>query len=185
MKNMTLAAAVLLAAIAIPAAADQKVIAEKSSIRFVSKQMGVDVEGRFRKFDGKVSFDAARPEATKAEFEVDLASIDFNNVDTENEAKHLNWFNTAYFPTAKFAATSVKSTGPGKYEATGKLSMKGVTDQVTAPFTFKESGGLQTLEGSFIVKRLVFKIGEGQWADTDTVADNVQVRFKFVLPSGK
>ena len=33
------------------------------------------------------------------------------------------------------------------------------------------------------MKRLQFKIGEGPWADTDTVADEVLVRFRFVLPA--
>jgi hypothetical protein len=42
---------------------------------------------------------------------------------------------------------------------------------------------MRTVEGHFTLKRLQFKIGEGAWSDTDTVADEVLVRFKFVLPS--
>jgi polyisoprenoid-binding protein YceI len=38
------------------------------------------------------------------------------------------------------------------------------------------------VEGSFTLKRLAFNIGEGVWKDTDTVADDVIVRFKFALP---
>jgi polyisoprenoid-binding protein YceI len=174
-----------LAAIALPASAQQKVVADKSYIRFVSKQMNVPVEGRFRKFDASVSFDAKKPEATKAEFEVELGSIDMGSPEGETEAKRKPWFNVDAFPKARFAATSVKSTGPGKFEAAGKLTIKGITQDIVAPFTLVESGGMQTVEGGFILKRLPFKIGEGPWADTETVADDVQVRFRFVLPSGK
>ena len=181
----TLAAAVLLAAIAFPAAAQQKVVADKSFIRFVSKQMSVPVEGRFRRFDASVSFDPKKPEATKAEFEVDLGSIDMNSTEGETEAKRKPWFNVEAFPKAKFVATSVKASGPGKFEAAGKLTIKGITQDIVAPFTLAEAGGMQTVEGGFTMKRLPFKIGEGPWADTDTVADDVQVKFKFVLPSGK
>ena len=177
--------ALSLAAIAFPSAAQQKVVADKSYIRFVSRQMNVPVEGRFRKFDANVSFDAKKPEATRAEFEVELGSIDMGSPEGETEAKRKPWFNVDAFPNARFVANSVKSTGPGKFEAAGRLTIKGITQDIVAPFTLAEAGGMQTVEGGFILKRLPFKIGEGPWADTETVADDVQVRFKFVLPSGK
>jgi hypothetical protein len=31
------------------------------------------------------------------------------------------------------------------------------------------------------IKRLAFKIGENEWADTSMVADDVQVKFKLAL----
>ena len=174
--------AALLAAPAL-AQAPQKVSLDKSQIRFGFKQMNVPVEGRFRKFDASVSFDPKKPEATKAEFEVELGSIDLGNADGETEAKRKAWLSVDAFPKAKFTAASVKAVGPGRYEAAGPLTIKGTTQNVTAPFTFAEAGGLRTVEGSFGLKRLPFRIGEGPWADTDTVADEVIVRFKFVMPS--
>jgi polyisoprenoid-binding protein YceI len=167
------------------AQAPQKVVAEKSHIRFAFKQMNVPVEGRFRKFDATVSFDPKKPEATKAEFEVDLASIDLGNAEGETEARRKPWLNVEAFPRAKFVATAVKATGPGRYEATGPLTIKGVSLNVAAPFTLVDAGGMRTVEGQFPLKRLQFKIGEGPWADTETVADEVTVRFKFVIPSTK
>jgi len=160
----------------------QKVDAAKSSIRFVTKQMNVPVEGRFKKFDATVAFDPAKPDATKAEFEVDLASIDLGNAEGETEAKRKLWLNTDAFPKAKFVASAVKQTAPGKYEATGALTIKGTTQNVVAPFTLVDAPGTRTVEGQFPMKRLQYKIGEGQWSDTDTVADEVLVRFRFVLP---
>ncbi|MEO5693383.1 MAG: YceI family protein [Usitatibacter sp.] len=177
----SVAAAALM--LAFPATAQQKVIADKSTIRFITKQMNVPVEGRFRKFDATVAFDPARPEATKAEFEVDLGSIDLGSPEGETEARRKPWLNIEAFPKAKFVASSVKSLGGGKFEATGELSIKGTSQKVVAPFTLAEAGGLRTVEGQFTLRRLTFKIGEGAWSDTDTVADEVLVRFKFSLPS--
>ena len=37
------------------------------------------------------------------------------------------------------------------------------------------------VEGTFSVKRLQYNIGEGAWKDTDTVADDVQIKYKIVL----
>ena len=182
-----LAVAALAAALALPALAQapQKVVAEKSQIRFAFKQMNVPVEGRFRKFDASVAFDPKKPEATKAEFEVDLGSIDLGNPEGETEAKRKAWLNIDAFPKANFVTSSVKATGPGKYEATGLLTIKGASLNITAPFTLVDAGGMRTVEGQFALKRLQFKIGEGPWSDTETVADEVTVRFKFVIPSTK
>ena len=185
--NSRVAATVLAIALALPclAQAPQKIAADKSEIRFAFKQMNVPVEGRFRKFDATVAFDPKKPEATRAEFEVELGSIDLGNAEGETEAKRKPWLNIEAFPKAKFVASAVKATGPGKYEASGPLTIKGATQNITAPFTLVDAGGMRTVEGQFALKRLQFKIGDGPWADTDTVADEVRVRFRFVMPTTK
>ena len=160
----------------------QKVIADKSTIRFVMKQMNVPVEGAFRKFDASVAFDPAKPAATRAEFDVDLGSIDLGTAEGETEAKGKAWLDVQAFPHAKFVAASVKQTAPGKFEATGPLTIKGVTQTIVAPFTLAEAAGIRAVEGQFTLKRLPFRIGEGVWADTDTVANDIVVRFRFAIP---
>jgi polyisoprenoid-binding protein YceI len=182
MISRTCIALVLAASLAAMAQAPRKIDAAKSSIRFVTKQMNVPVEGQFRKFDASVAFDPAKPEATRAEFEVDLGSIDLGNAEGETEAKRKLWFNVEAFPKAKFVASSVKQLAPGKYEAAGALTIKGTTRNIVVPFTLADAAGTRTVEGQFALKRLQYKIGEAQWSDTDTVADEVLVRFRFVLP---
>ncbi|MEO7812322.1 MAG: YceI family protein [Usitatibacter sp.] len=184
---MRLFACALAIAMAFPANAQapQKVVAAKSSIRFVTRQMNVPVEGQFKRFDATVAFDPAKPEATRAEFEVDLGSIDMNSTEGEIEARRKPWLNVDAFPKARFVAVSVKQLAPGHYEASGALTIKGVSQNVVAPFTFAEAAGLRTVEGQFPLRRLQFRIGEGPWSDTDTVADEVLVRFRFALPANR
>jgi len=171
-------------AVAMPAGAQvpRKIDRAKSFIRFVTKQMNVPVEGQFKRFDATVAFDPAKPEATKAEFEVDLGSIDLGNEEGETEAKRKVWLNVEAFPKARFVAESVKQAAPGKFVATGPLTIKGISQPVSAPFSLADAAGVRTVEGQFTMKRLPFRIGEGPWADTDTVADDVLVRFRFTLP---
>ncbi len=157
----------------------------KSEITFVSKQMNVPVQGRFKKFTAQIDFDPKKLASAKADIEVDLGSIDTGSADADAEVSKKTWFNTNAFPTAKFASGSVTQAGPDKYEARGKLSMKGIGQDIAAPFTVKRSGDLVTYEGGFILKRLQFKIGEGAWSDTDTVADEVQVKFRIVTTGNK
>lgn len=186
---MRIFATTLLAAL-LPLAASAQTPAtvqlDKSFIRFVSKQMNVPVEGRFKKFTANLSYDAKKPEASKAEFEVELGSVDLGSPEAETEVKRKTWFNTDAFPKAKFVSTSVKSLGGDRIEVTGPLTIKGASINITTVATVKtDASGVSVAEGKFPLKRLAYKIGEGQWADTDTVADEVEVRYRFTFSTKK
>ena len=184
MKRLILSFAALLPLAA--AAAELNVVqTDKSQISFVSKQMGVPVEGRFGKFAARIAFDPAKPEAGRAQIDIDLASLDAGSAEANDEAKGKGWFNTREFPQARFVSTGVKPLGGGRYEARGQMTIKGKTRDVVAPFSFKADGNAGVLEGSIPVMRLQFGIGEGVWSDTGTVADEVQVKFRFVVAAGK
>jgi polyisoprenoid-binding protein YceI len=158
------------------------VLVDKSEIRFVSKQMGVNFEGRFKKWKADVVFRPNNLAASKAEFDIDLSSIDLASEDSESEAKGSVWFNSAKFPTARFVSTSIKSLGGDKYDIAGRLSMKGITKDTVVPIVLKkDASGDRIAEGTFTVKRLDYKIGEGLWGDTDTVANEVVVRVRMSL----
>ena len=185
MKPANIFAALLLASACCGTAVAAGVDYAKSEITFVSKQMNVPVQGRFKKFTVQVVFDEKNLPASKAEIEVDLGSIDTGSADADAEVGKKAWFNTSAFPKAKFTSSAVTSPGAGKYEARGKLSIKGIGKDIVAPFTVKRAGDVATYEGGFTLKRLQFTIGEGPWSDTDTVADDVQVKFRIVTTGNK
>ena len=166
---------------ALPALAQQKLVAAQSEIVFVSRQMGVPVEGRFNKFDAQISFDPAKPEAGKLAFTVDTGSATFGAPESDAEMPKATWFNVARFPQASFQSSAVKGLGAGKLEVRGKLAIKGNVHDVVVPVVLVQSGPNTTATGAFVIKRLAFKIGENEWADTSMVADDVQVKFKITL----
>ena len=154
---------------------------EKSRVAFVSKQMGVPVEGGFGKFAAQIAFDPAKPEAGRAQIDLDIASIDAGSAEANDEVKSKAWFDTRQFPRASFVSTGVKPLGGGRYEARGKMTIKGKMRDVVAPFSFKADGNAAVFEGVIPVMRLQFGVGEGLWSDTGTVADEVQVKFRFAV----
>ena len=175
---LLLAAATLAAGNAL---AQQRLLPAQSEIAFVSKQMGVPVEGHFKKFDAQIGFNPAKPEASKIAFTVDTGSASLGVPETDAELPKAVWFNVPKFPQASFQSTAVKRLAPGKFEVAGKLTIKGNSQDVLVPVTLTQAGGTTTATGAFVIKRLVFKIGEGEWADTSMVADDVQVKFKLAL----
>jgi polyisoprenoid-binding protein YceI len=164
-----------------PAWAQQKLVPGQSEIAFVSKQMGVPVEGKFTKFDAQLAFDPAKPASSSVAFTVDTGSATLGVKETDAELPKPTWFNVPKFPQATFRSTAIKAVGAGKYEVAGKLSIKGAAQDVVVPVTLAQSGALTTATGAFAIKRLAFKIGENEWADTSMVADEVQVKFKLAL----
>ena len=161
--------------------AEQKLVPAQSEIVFVSKQMGVPVEGRFKKFDAQLTFDPVKPEASKIAFTVDVASASLGVPETDAELPKATWFNTSKFPQATFQSTAVRGLGGGKFEVSGTLGIKGATRSVVVPVVVTQAGATTSATGTFSLKRLAFQIGQNEWADTSMVADDVQVKFKFAL----
>ena len=183
MRKSTLSTALALAALftALPMQAQQKLVPAQSEMAFLTRQMGVPVDGKFRQFDAQIAFDPKQVPASKISFTIDLGSATIGTAETEAELLKPDWFDTRKFPKATFTSTLVKQVAPGKLEVAGTLSIKGNSQPVTVPVLLAQSGTFTTATGSFTLKRLDFKIGDGDWKDTSVVANEVQVRFKLTL----
>ena len=183
MNARTLAAfaIALLAVAAAPAFAQQKLVPAQSEIAFTSKQMGVPVDGRFKSFTAQVAFDPRKPDAAKIALSIDLGSASLGAPETEAELARPDWFSSKLFPQATFQSSAVKAAGPGKFEVAGKLTIKGASRDVVVPVALAQASGNTTASGVFVIKRLDFKIGDGDWNDPALVANDVQVKFKLTL----
>jgi polyisoprenoid-binding protein YceI len=168
---------------AAPSMADSpaKLLAAQSEVTFVTKQMGVPVDGRFKKFDAQINLDPKKPETGSVAFSIDTGSATLGVPESDAEMPKANWFNVAKFPQATFKSTAVKGLGNGKFEVAGKLDIKGNTRDVVVPVQITQAGANSTVTGSFVLKRLDFKIGEAEWADTTVVANDVTVKFKLAV----
>ena len=163
------------------AQAPAKLLPAQSEIAFVSKQMGVPVEGVFKKFDARIELDPKKPEAGNVSFSVDTGSASLGIAQTDAELPKPEWFNTPKFPQASFQSGAIKGLGGGRFEVTGKLTIKGNVRDIVVPVSVVQIAGTSMASGAFTIKRLEFRIGEGDWGDTSIVANEVQVRFNLAL----
>ncbi|WP_422010380.1 YceI family protein [Roseateles sp.] len=150
---------------------------DKSELVFGFKQMGVPVEGRFKKFDAQLDFDPKKPETGKIAFTVDLGSVSLGDPSYDKELAGAPWFDTKRNGKATFVSSGIKATGAGKYDVAGKLTIKGATRDIVVPITLANG----VAAGAVPIKRLDFKIGDGDWADTSVVANDVTVKFKLAF----
>jgi polyisoprenoid-binding protein YceI len=167
-------------AITILHAAPLQVDLSKSTVSATFKQMNVPVDANFKKFTAIIDFDANKLEAAKASIDIHIPSFDLGDPDYNHEVQKKEWFNGAQFPKASFVSSKIKSISAGKFEASGKLTIKGKTVEVAFPLTLKKEGLAQIFEGSLPIRRLTYSIGEGEWKDTSIVADEVIIKFRIV-----
>ena len=51
---------------------------------------------------------------------------------------------------------------------------------MTFPLSVKKDGASTVFDGSLPIKRLTYNIGDGEWKDTSTVADEVVIKFHVI-----
>jgi len=141
----------------------------------------VPVEGKFGSFSAQIALDPKKPETGSVAFRIDTGSARFGSAELDAEVPKPTWLSVARFPQASFQSSAIKAAGPGKFEVAGKLTIKGSVRDLVVPVQVAQAAGNSTASGSFTIKRLDFKVGEAEWADTSMLANDVQVRFKLVL----
>lgn len=158
-----------------------QVLPNESTITFGYRQMNVPLDGKFNKFTAQVAFDPAQLAKAQAKIDIDVASIDAGYAEANDEVSGKLWFNAKQFPTASFVSSGIKALGADRYLASGKLTIKGKTLDISTPVTFKVQGTQGMFDGTFAIKRLDYAIGEGEWADVSTVANEIQIKFHIVV----
>jgi len=173
--------ALLLFASTVQAVEYQQFQVNQSALNFAYKQMGVNMQGKFKQFSAQMAFDPAKPVNARAHFEVNLASIATGSTDADEEVAGKLWFDAKTYPLASFTSTSVKALGANRYQVSGKLTIKGKTLDISTPVTIQTDGKRAIFDGSFNIKRLSYGIGTGEWADLSTVADDIQIVFHLIV----
>ena len=159
----------------------QTVNSAASELVFVTRQMGVPVEGRFQRWSAQVALDPRKPEAGQVVLRIQTDSVAFAAPEVTAEAQRTVWLDTARFPQAEFRSIGIRTAGGGRYEMAGRLTLKGESHDMVVPMTFTQDGARGTASGHFVVKRSDYRIGEGEWTDASLVAHEVQVRFRIAL----
>jgi polyisoprenoid-binding protein YceI len=170
---------------AIPAHAENWVIdGEQSSLTFDGTQMGAGFIGRLTDFDGEIVFDPANPAAGHALIKIKMASTGTGSDDRDAYIGKKEWFDSESFPESVYKIDSFEKKTENQYIAHGQLTLKGVTLPVDLPFTLtittdQTGNKVANVEGEATLKRLDFGIGTGEWADTQTVGNEVIVRVSL------
>lgn len=151
-----------------------------SRLDFVGTQAGAEFKGTFHKFTAKVNLAPQALADAHIDVQIDLNSIDTKDNDRDTTMRGPDIFDVAHFPTAHYVTHGITKTADG-YDATGSLTLHGVTKDVPIHFQFTATPPSAKLEGTATLKRLEFGVGQHDWKSTEWIADVVKVSFSLAL----
>ncbi|HLO41453.1 MAG TPA: YceI family protein, partial [Phycisphaerales bacterium] len=115
--------------------------------------------GRFNKFSGTYNI----AEGGSLDITVQAGSVDSGNSKRDEHLQGSDFFSAKEFPEITFKSSSLKKSGENTFEATGQLTFRGVTKDVTVAIEktgegpgMGGKGKLQGFEAKFKINRSEF-----------------------------
>jgi polyisoprenoid-binding protein YceI len=152
---------------------DLKPVDSNEAVNFTIKNFGINTNGGFKGLKGTIKWDAVNPAAS-----VFNVTVDANTISTGIEMRDEHLKKDEYFNTEKYPVISFISTAVSAGNLTGNLTIKGITKQVSFPFTAKPSNGGYLFEGAFNINRKDYDIGGSSVSLSNNVTVNLKVQAK-------
>jgi polyisoprenoid-binding protein YceI len=180
-QSFSLAALSLVLSIAV-AATQWTMQPQHSALGFTGLQSGIPFDGVFKQFTADVKFDPQDLPGSRFDVTIDMTSIESGNPDRDDAIKSADLFDVKQWPSSRYVAeTFAAAEGSGKFTAIGTLTLRNVTRKVPIEFSFEGGNDGAWLKGVATIKRLDFGVGQGEWQDTSSVANEVVVHFNLLL----
>jgi polyisoprenoid-binding protein YceI len=155
-----------------------------SQLTFHPRLAGGEFAGRFERYEATIRFDAADLAHSSLLVVVDLLSARTGDTDRDTALQGSDFFQTTRWPKGTYTSTGIKSLGGGRYEATGKLTLRDVNRDVRVQFRFDppaRPGSAAHMVGRSVIRRLEFGVGQGDWRGTEWLDDAVRLEFDLAL----
>lgn len=115
---------------------DYKIDPGHSLIGFSVRHFEISfVRGRFKEFNGMIRYDAADVTKSTVEFTAKTESIDTGVAGRDNHLRTADFFDAAKFPELTFKSSRIERKTNNAYVLHGDFTLKGVTKQISFPFT--------------------------------------------------
>lgn len=177
-KTLLTALVFLLPTLGTCAVPSWQIIPVESNLTFVATQNDAPTSGTFKGFSGEIMVDPNQLDASHIKIIVDIKSISDAYNQLSETLSTPEWFNAKVFPQAIFESTQLVKTGDKTYDVKGNLTIRDKTLPITLKVTqeaYSATKGLVT--GTTTIKRTAFGVGQGEWADTKSIKDDVKITF--------
>jgi len=157
-----------------------------SRLTFVATQSGGEFQGRFDRFHADIAFDPKDLAGSRFHVSIETASADTQDETRDQALASDDFFATGRWPAATFDATRFVLVAGGRYEAQGRLTIRGIGRDVKVVFSFQPASAVHgaVLSGGTTIRRLDFGVGQGEWQDTKWVGNDVRIQFDLALEPG-
>jgi polyisoprenoid-binding protein YceI len=147
-----------------------------SAISFKIKNLGFNTSGSFSGLAGAITFVPNNPDGCHFDVTIDAKSVNTGVEMRDDHLRSADYFDVKNYPQIRFVSVKVSGTkNNGTLFVSGKLTMKGITKDISFPFTAQPMQDGYLFNGEFKINRRDFKVGGGS-----TVSDNLTVMLKVV-----
>ena len=137
-------------------------------------------EGRFSNVAATFDIDPMRPGSCSFDVTINIENIDVDSPEVLDYLLDYELFDVDTWPTASFKAEKCRLTGVTSFESDGTLTIRDQTKPMTFPFELD----IETCDGQVCfhlssevtINRLDFGVGQGYWANTAEVPNEVVVK---------
>ncbi len=156
-------------------------------IRFVGENTIATANGEFKKWKiTEAKVDPKDPSAGAIEIEIDVASLDTDNLKRDNHLRDPDFFEVEKYPKATVRVHSAeKVSGPDEaYTATFDVTIREVKKSIKGTFVVV-SAEPPVVQGELILDRNDFGVGEPHNAlNPMSIEDEIPISFRARLPRG-
>lgn len=161
-----------------------KIDTQKSKITWVGKKVTGQHNGTIALLDGTLT---TKGKKMSGSFTIDMTTLKDaeNNARLETHLKSDDFFSTEKHPKSTFVSSSIESKGSDQYEVTGKLTIKGITNEIQFPATIQVVGGQLQAKAKIVVDRTKFdiKFRSGNFFENlgdKAIEDNFELNVELV-----
>ncbi|WP_174299744.1 YceI family protein [Caulobacter sp. S45] len=156
-----------------------------SRLTFRAVMNGQPFDGVFRSWDAQIAFDPHNLATSRATLTVDTTSALTGQPIKDAALPNSEWLATTAFPQATMVTRLITQTGPGRYQASADVHIRGVAWRTTVPFTVVISHDDGRMQSTLTLDRRTFGIGEGPFRSPAPVDPLVQVSLRLVAKKSR
>ncbi|MBC7983787.1 MAG: YceI family protein [Candidatus Obscuribacterales bacterium] len=188
--RIRLVLATLMLAIGLPAhAATWELDQSKSRVIFKYSFEGKPYQGEFKNVKATFDIDPLKPAACKFTVTIPIKDLSVASAEVKDYLHDVELFDVDQFPTASFKADKCSLKSVNSFVADGTLTIRDKTHPLSFPFKLDiEMAGAQPrfhLTSEVTIQRLKFGVGQGYWANTSGVPNDVVIAVDVYAVSKK
>lgn len=162
--------------------AQEKVTENKTKINFSVKHLGIAVHGVFNPFEANYHCNPKKVSESFINLKIPVKNISTGNKTRDKNLLSDNFFNETRYPFILFTSTSVEKISLEEYRIKGKLTIKGVTKEISIPLklNFKdEVNHYMILKATVTINRNDYGVGTDYWLAQTCIGNTVTIQSEI------
>ncbi len=147
-----------------------KPVDSADAVTFVIKNLGINTKGELGGLKGTIEWNEENPAESKIAVTVSVTTINTGIDKRDEHLKREEYFDAEHYPDIKIISTSITKSNNG-YLLAAALTIKGISKNISIPFTAAKSAEGYAFSGKFTINRRDFGVG----GNSVVLSDNVEI----------